>query len=127
MILTLKRDASESDIRRIEKKIKSYGFKAHYSKGAADITIGVIGENAILLKEFFEADPAVKHIVQISKPYKLAGRQVHPEDSVIRCGNKKIGGGTTPPSFLFLLGFLIPRPLAAGSTSVIRCRHYGIS
>ncbi|PIV18016.1 MAG: 3-deoxy-7-phosphoheptulonate synthase [Elusimicrobia bacterium CG03_land_8_20_14_0_80_50_18] len=94
MILTLKRDASESDIRRIEKKIKSYGFKAHYSKGAADITIGVIGENAILLKEFFEADPAVKHIVQISKPYKLAGRQVHPEDSVIRCGNKKIGGGT---------------------------------
>ena len=30
-------------------------------------------------------------------------------------------------SSIILLGFLIPRPLAAGSTSVIRCRHYGIS
>ncbi|MEA2082081.1 MAG: 3-deoxy-7-phosphoheptulonate synthase [Elusimicrobiota bacterium] len=93
MILTLKRNVSKSEIKRIDKKIKSYGFKAHYSKGAAAITVGVIGENAILLKEFFEADPAVKSIVQISKPYKLAGRQVHPENSVISCGNKKIGGG----------------------------------
>ncbi|MBU3956546.1 3-deoxy-7-phosphoheptulonate synthase [bacterium] len=93
MILTLKRNVSKRDITRLEKKITSYGFKAHYSKGASDTTIGVIGENAILLKEFFEADPAVKSIVQISKPYKLAGRQVHPEDSVINCGNKKIGGG----------------------------------
>lgn len=93
MILTLKRNVSKNDIKRIEKKIKSYGFKAHYSKGASDITIGVIGENAILLREFFEADPAVKSIVQISKPYKLASRQVHPEDSVISCGKEKIGGG----------------------------------
>ncbi len=93
MILTLKRNVSKSEITRIEKKIKSYGFKTHYSKGASDVTIGVIGENAILLKEFFEADPAVRSIVQISKPYKLASRQVHPGDSVISCGNKKIGGG----------------------------------
>ena len=50
MILTLKRNVSKTEIERIEKKIKSYGFKAHYSKGTSDITIGVIGENAILLK-----------------------------------------------------------------------------
>ncbi|MCD6412950.1 MAG: 3-deoxy-7-phosphoheptulonate synthase [Elusimicrobia bacterium] len=92
MILTLKRGVSKSEIRRVEKKIKSFGFRAHISRGAKDTTIGVIGENAILLREFFESDPAVRSIAQISKPYKLASRQIQSKDSVINIDGVKIGG-----------------------------------
>jgi len=92
MILTLKRGISKREIKRIENKIRSFGFRPHVSRGAKDITIGVIGENAILLKEFFESDPAVASIAQISKPYKLSSKQIHPKDSIITVGNSKIGG-----------------------------------
>jgi len=92
MILTLKRGISRKEIERLEKKIKHYGFKPHISRGAKDITCGVIGENAILLKEFFESDPLVRSIAQISKPYKLASRQIHPKDTVINVGGAEIGG-----------------------------------
>ena len=92
MILTLKRGIPKSEVDRIEKKVRSFGFRAHISKGAKDTTVGVIGENAILLREFFESDPAVHSIVQISKPYKLASRQIHPKDSVVNVEGIKIGG-----------------------------------
>ncbi|MCD6423480.1 MAG: 3-deoxy-7-phosphoheptulonate synthase [Elusimicrobia bacterium] len=93
MILTLKRGISKKEIKRIENKIRSFGFRPHISRGAKDITVGVIGENAILLKEFFESDPAVASIAQISKPYKLSSRQIHPKDTRLTVGNSKIGGG----------------------------------
>ena len=92
MILTLKRKIPLCEIKRIERKIKFYGFKSHISRGAKDITIAVIGENAILLREFFESDRAVHSVAQISKPYKLAGSQIHPSPTVIDVGGAKIGG-----------------------------------
>lgn len=91
MILTLKNGVSKKEIEKIVKKIKELGFNPHISKGKEKTIIGVIGENAILAREIFEAMESVDFITPISKPYKLASREFKKENTVIEINGVKIG------------------------------------
>lgn len=91
MILTLKDGVSKKEIEKIVKKIKELGFNPHISKGKEKTIIGVIGENAILAREIFEAMESVDFITPISKPYKLASREFKKENTVIEINGVKIG------------------------------------
>ncbi|MFH1784259.1 MAG: 3-deoxy-7-phosphoheptulonate synthase [bacterium] len=92
MFLTLKPKTVSKDIEYIKRKIKKLGFTPHISKGVERTVIGVIGENAILTRDIFEAIAAVESITPISKPYKLVSRDFKPEDTVIKIGKVTIGG-----------------------------------
>ena len=92
MILTLKKSATEEDVEKVIEKINELGFTPHVSKGTKKTLIGVIGENAIVKRELFEAMDCVESITPISKPYKLASRDFKSENSVISVGDVKIGG-----------------------------------
>ncbi len=91
MILTLKDGVGKKELEKIVKKIKELGFNPHISKGKEKTIIGVIGENAILAREIFEAMESVDFITPISKPYKLASREFKKEDTVIEINGVKIG------------------------------------
>ncbi len=92
MFLTLKPKTARKDIEYIKKKIKKLGFTPHISEGVQRTVIGVIGENAILSRDIFEAIPAVESITPISKPYKLVSRDFKPQDTVVNVKGVKIGG-----------------------------------
>ncbi|MFH0796034.1 MAG: 3-deoxy-7-phosphoheptulonate synthase [Candidatus Omnitrophota bacterium] len=94
MILTLRPGTTEKGIKALVKKIKELGFTPHISKGKKRAVIGVIGENAILYREVFEAILDVESVAPISKPYKLVSRDFKKEDTVIRVGGVAIGGGS---------------------------------
>jgi 3-deoxy-7-phosphoheptulonate synthase len=53
--------------------------------------IGAIGDERILLDKAIEALPMVEQVVPILKPYKLASRDFHPENTVVRVGDVRIG------------------------------------
>ena len=91
MFLTLKPKTSHKDLDYIKRKIRKLGFTPHVSKGVERTVVGVIGENAILTKDIFEAIPAVESITPISKPYKLVSRDFKPENTVIKIDNITIG------------------------------------
>lgn len=91
MILTLKDGASRQEIQKVVKKIKELGFSPHISAGKEKTIIGVIGENAVLAREIFEAMETVDFITPISKPYKLASREFRKENTVIEVNGVKIG------------------------------------
>ncbi|MEW6558130.1 MAG: 3-deoxy-7-phosphoheptulonate synthase [Elusimicrobiota bacterium] len=91
MILTLKKTATKKDIEIICKKIKELGFKSHISEGKELTLIGVIGPNAILKKDIFEAMNTVAFVTPISKPYKLVSRELKKENTVIKIDNLEIG------------------------------------
>ena len=55
MIITLKTDASKSQVDAIIHKIKDLGFQPHMNQGKEFKVIGVIGENAIVTRDIFEA------------------------------------------------------------------------
>ncbi len=92
MFLTLKKGVTNTQLEYIAKKIKKLGFRAHISKGAKKIVVGVIGENAILARDTFESMEIVDFITPISKPYKLASREFKKEDTIINVNGIKIGG-----------------------------------
>ncbi|MFC1895882.1 3-deoxy-7-phosphoheptulonate synthase, partial [Thermodesulfobacteriota bacterium] len=42
--------------------------------------------------QFFRNLPGVATVIEVSTPFKLASRQMHPEDTLVRIGNVVIGG-----------------------------------
>lgn len=93
MILTLKPGTTKEGLQQILNKIKELAFKAHVSKGAHNIVVGVIGDNAISAKEIFESFFTVESITPISKPYKLVSRELKREDTLITFDNGVTIGG----------------------------------
>ena len=93
MMLTLKKGATKRQVDAILKKIHELGFTPHAQHGKELTVIGVIGENAVRTKEFFEAMEGVEVVTPISKPYKLVSREFHPENTIIKLKNGlEIGG-----------------------------------
>jgi 3-deoxy-7-phosphoheptulonate synthase len=92
MFLTLKPNTKKKGVDHIVQKIKKLGFSPHISAGVQRTVIGVIGENAILTRDIFEAFPMVESITPISKPYKLVSREFKPHNTVIKIKDVVIGG-----------------------------------
>ncbi len=93
MIVVMKTSATEDQILAVRKRIRELGFKDHLSRGAERIVVGVLGQvYPDLLDELAVLD-GVDSVVRISKPFKLASREVKEEDTVVRVGSLEIGGG----------------------------------
>ena len=92
MMITLKSEASKSQVDAILKKIKELGFSPHVTQGKELRIIGVVGENAIRTKDIFESMGGVEMVAAISKPYKLVSREFKKENSIVRANGVHIGG-----------------------------------
>ncbi|MCS7207784.1 MAG: 3-deoxy-7-phosphoheptulonate synthase [Dehalococcoidia bacterium] len=92
MIVVMQRDATEEDIQRVVAVIESKrDFRAHISRGVERTVIGIIGQIYPELKDELETLPGVMEVLRVSKPYKLASREFHPDDTVVRVGDVVIG------------------------------------
>lgn len=93
MIVVMKTNATEGQILAVQKRIREMGFKDHLSRGAERTVIGVLGPVYAELQDEFSALPGVDSVVRISKPFKLASREVKDDDTVVGVGSIAIGGG----------------------------------
>jgi 3-deoxy-7-phosphoheptulonate synthase len=98
MIVILQPQASEELVKDIVSQIESLGLQAHLSRGQYRTVIGVVGEEAKVDAEHLKAITGVEQVLPIMKPYKLASREFHKDDTVIelpcpRGGRVKVGGG----------------------------------
>jgi 3-deoxy-7-phosphoheptulonate synthase len=93
MIIVMKKGASETEINQVIEHVRSVGFGVHLSHGVEKTIIGAIGGDRSALEDLnLEAAPGVEKVAPISKPYKLASRDFHPEDTVIKIGDATVGG-----------------------------------
>jgi 3-deoxy-7-phosphoheptulonate synthase len=88
----MQQGATEEQVDRVVHQIEALNFKAHISKGETATVIGVIGPNAIEIKENLNHLEGVAQIIPITKPFKLSGREWHPDDSTYKVGDVEIGG-----------------------------------
>ncbi len=93
MIIVLKPHSTPDVIQHVLERIESMGFTPHLSQGVARTIIGVIGDEDKLQAEPLQAIPGVEQVVPILKPFKLASREFHPEESVFDIKGIKVGGG----------------------------------
>jgi len=94
MIIVVRPNATEAQIQHILDRVQELGFKSHYSRGEHRTVIGVIGDDRLPQTETLSAIDGVEQVVRILKPFKLAGRELRPEDTIVRVGPVKIGGGS---------------------------------
>lgn len=91
MIVVMKFGASDAEVADVASRIESVGLKPHLSQGVQQTIIGVLGQTFPELKDILESLPGVDQVIPVSKPYKLASREFHPQDTVINVGNVTIG------------------------------------
>lgn len=93
MIVVMKQGAQRQKIDRVLAQIKKHGFDTHLSEGEERTIIGVVGDGRLADLQYLENLPGVDSLVKVLKPFKLAGRDFHPEDSIININGLEIGGG----------------------------------
>lgn len=84
--------ATPEEQQRVMARLEREGFKVHLSRGVERVVIGAIGDKTRLKAETLAAMPGVEKVVPVLHPYKLAGRDFHPEDTIVPVGDLLIGG-----------------------------------
>ncbi|HLT21661.1 MAG TPA: 3-deoxy-7-phosphoheptulonate synthase [Thermomicrobiales bacterium] len=94
MIIIMKRGHTLEQREDVIKRIREEGLDVHLSVGEDTTIIGVIGVPITeTLKSAIESRDAVEQVFRVTKRYKLASREFHPEPTVIDLGDGvKIGG-----------------------------------
>lgn len=92
MIAITSNKTSDERIQEIVQFIEKQGVQAHVSKGEDRTVIGIIGQADPKLAEQLRQMSGVEQVVKISKSYKLASRDFHPADTVIKIKGVEIGG-----------------------------------
>lgn len=92
MIIVMCKNASRQEIDDVEHKLSELGFKTHPIFGEVKTVIGAIGDKRLLNTHVISSMSGVESLVPIMKPFKLAGRELKHESSVIDVGGVKIGG-----------------------------------
>jgi 3-deoxy-7-phosphoheptulonate synthase len=92
MIVVTSNRVTEERIAEIVRYIEKHGVKAHVSKGEDRTVIGIIGKADPALAEHLRAMSGVEQVVKITKSYKLASRDFHPADTIIKVKDVEIGG-----------------------------------
>jgi 3-deoxy-7-phosphoheptulonate synthase len=93
MIISMKPGASKEQIEHICDKIKSYGYVAHPIFGETRTVIGAVGSgNNRQGIQALEGAPGVESVVAIRQPFKLVGRELKPDRSVVPIGDVRVGG-----------------------------------
>ncbi len=93
MIAVMNRDSTPQELEQVQQRIQSRGLKAQVSQGVERTVVGVLGSPLPPeFKDELELLPGVSEVVIISKPYKLASRDFHPESTTVQVGDACIGG-----------------------------------
>jgi 3-deoxy-7-phosphoheptulonate synthase len=92
MIVVMKTGCNQDEISHVTKRIEDIGLKAHISQGVEHTVIGVLGKVFPELRDALELLPGVDQVIPVSKPYKLASREFHPRDTMVKLNGVTIGG-----------------------------------
>jgi 3-deoxy-7-phosphoheptulonate synthase len=93
MLVIMDARASNEDIQRVENRIRELGYTPHPIPGSTRLAIGVTGNKGIEDRIYLEGLPAVLQVIPVTKPYKLASREIKTENSIVTVGNVKFGNG----------------------------------
>lgn len=100
MIIVMRMGADAHEVGGVIQRIRDLGYRPHVSSGEERVIIGVVGNDRPLDPENFLSLSGVENVVPILQPYKMASRDFHPADTVIRVNDSLIGG----PKVTFIAG-----------------------
>ena len=100
MVIVMEQGASAKQIAGVVMRVEGLGYRAHLVQGEERTIIGVIGDDRPIDRTNFETLDGVEKTVPILKPFKLASRNMHPQDTLVVLNGTKIGG----PKIIIMAG-----------------------
>jgi 3-deoxy-7-phosphoheptulonate synthase len=91
MVIVLEHDIRSKDKNGIRAFLTEKGYQVREIVGQEETIFGAVGPAKVDPREV-ELLPGVKNVIPVSKPYKLASREMKKEDTQVRVGPVKIGG-----------------------------------
>ncbi len=92
MIIIMKHAATTAQVANVAARVEQMGCQAHLSEGVERTIIGVIGNERPIDREQIERMAGVERTVPVLRPFKLASREFHPQDTVFPINGVSIGG-----------------------------------
>ena len=93
MIIVLKSGASDEQVADVERRIAAMGYRPHTIRGQLRTVIGAIGDDRGKERlRSLESLETVESVTPILQPFKLASREVHHANSIVRIGDVAVGG-----------------------------------
>lgn len=91
MIVIMRRSATDVQVNNVISRIEQRGCRVHLSEGDERVIIGVIGNGRPIDPVQFERMSGVERAVPVLRPFKLASREFHPQDTVVRVNGVSVG------------------------------------
>ncbi len=92
MLIVMKPDATDEEIRGVERVITEMGFRPHTMPGASRTAIGVTGNPGQVDITPFENLPGVAEAIRVTKPYKLVTLDLRHDKTAVKVGDASVGG-----------------------------------
>ena len=94
MIILLKQNADEKQVKNLQSWLRSMGFDIHTSVGATQTIMGLIGDTSRVDIDVIKSLEIVENVQRVQEPYKNANRKFHADDTIVDIAPEvKIGGG----------------------------------
>jgi 3-deoxy-7-phosphoheptulonate synthase len=95
MIIKMRAEATKDEISHIVERIEECGYKAHIIHGTERTIIGAIGNHGHGSElEALCAARGVEEVIPILHPFKLVGRELQKQGTIVEVGKVKIGDGS---------------------------------
>ena len=94
MIVILKENPDQAQLDSLLMWLKEQHVDVHPTIGAHHTILGLIGDTSKIDIDLISALDIVEDVRRVQEPYKSANRKFHPEDTVVKAGNTRIGGGS---------------------------------
>ncbi len=94
MLIVMDSQATDPQIAAVIAAVRDLGLTPHPLPGATRTAIGITGNTAAIDPETFDVLAGVKEVLRVTKPYKLASREMHPADTTVTTPQTVLGPGT---------------------------------
>ncbi len=94
MLVVMQHQATTEQVEQVVETIQKMGLAAHPMPGPTRTAIGITGNSSTVDPRSLEVLPGVRELIRVTQPYKLASREMHPDDSIIKARKANIGPGT---------------------------------
>ncbi len=94
MLVVMEQGASSTQLEAVLAEIAAMGLTPHPMPGPTRTAIGITGNTMAIDPRRLDALPGVLELISVTKPYKLASREMHAHDTVVQAVSRRICQGT---------------------------------
>jgi 3-deoxy-7-phosphoheptulonate synthase len=94
MLVVMHSHATPAQIEDVLRAVRQMDLTPHPLPGATRTAIGITGNLSAVDPRTLEVLPGVLELIRVTKPYKLASREMHEGDTFVRLPQTTIGPGT---------------------------------